>query len=134
VEFVGERLKYILLSGCRLDIIFLNEHAQPEVKGDDSKDSFCDEFEQAFDHLNKYHVKILLGVFNKKLMRENIFKPIIGSSSSKYSNNNNGVRVVNFATSNTMVVKIMLFPHRNFINTPGPNLMSRIQWRLVGLS
>jgi len=50
-EFVGERLKYILLSGRRRDIIFMNGHAQTEVKGDDSKDSFCEEFEQAFDHL-----------------------------------------------------------------------------------
>ena len=45
VEFVGERLKYIVLTGCRRDIIFLNGHAQTEVKGDDSKDSFCEEFE-----------------------------------------------------------------------------------------
>jgi hypothetical protein len=35
VEFVGERLKYIVLTGCRRDIIFLNRHAQTEVKGDD---------------------------------------------------------------------------------------------------
>jgi hypothetical protein len=30
VEFVGERLKYIVLTGCRRDI-FLNGHAQTEV-------------------------------------------------------------------------------------------------------
>jgi hypothetical protein len=83
-------------------------------------------------------VKILLGDFNKELVRGNIFKPRTGSDSSKYSNNNNnnnnGVRVVNFATSKPMVVKSMVSPHRNFINTPGPILMGRIQWRLVGLS
>jgi len=101
----------------------------------DSKDSFCEQFEQAFDHLSEYHVKILLGDFNKELVRENIFKPIIGSGSSKYNNNNNnGVRVLNFTTSNTMVVKSMVFPHRNFVITPGPIPTGRIQWRLVGLS
>jgi hypothetical protein len=117
----------------RQRVIFLNGHAQTEVNGDDSKDIFCEEFEQAFDHLTKYHVKILLGDFNKELARENIFKPISGSGSSKYSNNDS-VRKVNFATSNTMVVKSTVFPHLNFINTPGSILMGRIQWRLVGLS
>jgi hypothetical protein len=122
-----------VLTGCRRDTIFLNGHAETEVKVDGSKDSFCEEFEQAFDHLTKYHVKIFLGDFNKELVREYIFKPINGNGSSKYSNNN-AVRVVYFATPNTMVVKSMVFPHRNFINTPGPILMGRIQWRLVELS
>ena len=31
-----------------------------------------------FDHLPKYYMKILLGDFNAKLGREDIFKPIIG--------------------------------------------------------
>jgi hypothetical protein len=47
--------------------IFLNAHAQAEVKGDDSKGSFCQELEHAFDHFPKYHMEILLGDFNKGL-------------------------------------------------------------------
>ena len=46
-------------------------------KRNDSKDSFCEEFEQVFDHFLKYHMKILLGDFNAKAGRENIFKPTI---------------------------------------------------------
>jgi hypothetical protein len=35
-------------------------------------------FNSAFKGLTKYHVKILLGDFNKELVRENIFKQKMG--------------------------------------------------------
>jgi hypothetical protein len=37
--------------------------------------------------------------------RENIFKPTIGNESLHEDNNDNGVRIVNFATSKNLVVK-----------------------------
>jgi hypothetical protein len=45
-------------------------------------------------------MKILLGDFNAKVGRENIFKPTIGNESLHQDSNNNGVRIINFATSN----------------------------------
>ena len=86
-------------------------HAPSEDKSDDSKDSFYEEFEQ--DHFPRYHTKILIGDFNAKVGRENIFKPTIGNKSLHQDNNDNGVRIVNFATSKNLVVKSMMFPHRN---------------------
>ena len=53
-------------------------HAPSEDKCDDSKDSFYEELEQVFDHFPRYHMKILLGDFNAKVGRENIFKPTLG--------------------------------------------------------
>ena len=44
---------------------------------------------------------------------ENIFKPTIGIESLHQDSNDNGVRIVNFATSKNLVVKSMMFPHRN---------------------
>ena len=74
-------------------------HAPSEEKSDDSKDSFYEELEQVFDHFPKYHMKIVLGAFNAKVGRENIFKPSIGNESLHQDNNNSGVRIANFATS-----------------------------------
>ena len=71
------------------------------------------ELEQAFNHLPKYHMKILLGDFNAKVGRENIFKPTIGQESLHQDSNDNGVRLVNFATSKNLVVNSKMFPHRN---------------------
>jgi hypothetical protein len=48
-----------------------------------------------------------------KVGREDIFKPTIGNESSHEITNDNGVRVVNFATSKNLVVKSTMFSHRS---------------------
>jgi hypothetical protein len=58
-------------------------------------------------------MKILLGYFNAKVGRENIFKPKIGNESLHEINNDNGVRVVNYATVKYLIVKNTTFSHRN---------------------
>ena len=50
------------------------------------------------DHLPKYHMKILLGEFNAKVERENIFKLTSGNVSLHQDSNDNGGRIVNFST------------------------------------
>ena len=113
VEFVSDRMSYIVLRGRWCNIIVLNVHAPSEEKSDSSKDSFYEELEQVFDHFPKYDMKILLGDFNAKVGRENIFKPTIGNESLHQDSNDNGVRIVNFASSKNLVVKSMMFPHRD---------------------
>jgi hypothetical protein len=57
-------------------------------------------------------MKILLGDFNAKVDRENIFIPTIQSESLHEITNDNGIRVVIFATSKDLVVRSTMFPHR----------------------
>jgi hypothetical protein len=61
----------------------------------------------------KYHTDILLLYFKAKISTENIAKPTIGNESLHEDSNDNGVRVVNFATSKSLRVKSTMFPHRN---------------------
>jgi len=42
-------------------------------------------------------MKIILGDFNAKVRRENIFKPTIGNQSLHQDSNENGVGIANFA-------------------------------------
>jgi hypothetical protein len=56
-------------------------------------------------------VKILLDDFNAKLGKEDIFKPTFGNESSHKISNDNGLRVVNFATSENLAVKSTMFCH-----------------------
>jgi hypothetical protein len=49
VEFVSDRMSYIILRGRRCNIIALNVHASCEDKGDDVKDSFCEELGRVLD-------------------------------------------------------------------------------------
>ena len=69
IEFVSDKVSYIVLRGRWCNIIVLNAHAPSEDKGDDSKDSFYEELEQVFDNFPRYHMKILLGDFNAKVGR-----------------------------------------------------------------
>jgi hypothetical protein len=57
--------------------------------------------------------KFLLGNFNAKAGREDIFKPTIGNESLHEIRNDNGVRLVNFATFKNLTVSIRMLPHRN---------------------
>jgi endonuclease/exonuclease/phosphatase family metal-dependent hydrolase len=78
-------------------------HAPTEDKDDDIMDSFYEELEQVFDQFPRYHMKILLGDFNAKEGREDIFKPINGNKSVHKASNDNSVRVVNFSTSKNLL-------------------------------
>jgi len=50
-------------------------------------------------------MKILLGDFNAKMGRENIFKLTVGNESLHQDRNDNGVSIVNNATSENLVVQ-----------------------------
>jgi hypothetical protein len=88
-------------------------HAPYEDTSDDIKDSFYEELDRVFEQYPRYDLKILLGDFNAKVGREDIFKQTIGNESSQEISNDNGVRVVNFATSKSLVVKSTMLPHRS---------------------
>jgi hypothetical protein len=71
------------------------------------------ELERIFNKFPKYHTKILIGDFNAEIGREDIFKPTIGSESLHEINKENGLIVVNFATSKNLTVKSTMFLYRN---------------------
>jgi hypothetical protein len=113
VEFINDRMSYIILRGRWFHIIVLNVHALTEDKTDVVKDSFYEKLERIFNKFPKCHMKILLGDSNAKEGREDIFKPTIGNESLHEISNDNRVRVANFATSKNLTVKSTMFPHRN---------------------
>jgi hypothetical protein len=58
-------------------------------------------------------VKILLGDLNAKVGTADIFKPKIGNERLREISNDNGARLINFATSKNLIVKSTMFPHHN---------------------
>jgi hypothetical protein len=81
-------------------------------KNDVIKDNLYEELEQVFDQFPSYLMKILLACFNAKVGREGIFKLIVGNESLHEASSDNGVRVVNFATSK-YIFKSTTLPHRD---------------------
>jgi exonuclease III len=102
---------HIILRGCWCDVIVLNVHAPTEYKIDDVKGRFYEELEHVFHIYPECHMKILLGDFNVKVSKEDILEQRIGNESVHEISNNNGVRIINFATSKS--VKSTTFPYHN---------------------
>jgi hypothetical protein len=111
VEFINDRILYIILRGRWANVSVLYVHAPCDDKGDDVEDSFYEELGHMFDQFPMYHMKILFGDFNAKVGRENIFKLTIVNESLHEISIDNGVRVVNCATSKNLVVKSTMFLH-----------------------
>jgi hypothetical protein len=55
----------------------------------------------------------MLGDFNARIFREEVFKPTVANESLHKISNDNGVRVLNLATSKSLIVESMMFPHHN---------------------
>jgi hypothetical protein len=98
VEFISDRMSYIILERRCCDISVLNVHVPSEDKSFDTKDRFYEEIERVLDQFLKYHMKILLRHFNAEVGRK-VSKQTIGNESLCEIRNDNGVRVANFATS-----------------------------------
>jgi hypothetical protein len=113
VEFGSDRMSYIILRGRWCHIIVLKVHAPTEDKTGDVKCSFYKELECVFNKFPKFYMKMLLGDFNVKADREDIFKPTIGIESLHKISNDNGLRLVTFATSKNLRAKSTMFPHHN---------------------
>jgi hypothetical protein len=58
-------------------------------------------------------MKILLGDINAKVGREDIFKLATRNENLHEINNDNGVRVVNIASSENQIVKSTMFSYHN---------------------
>jgi hypothetical protein len=106
VKYGIDRMPYILLRGHWCHIV-LNVHAPAEENIDDVKENLYEELECVFDKFPKYYVKM---EFNAEVDGEDVFKPINGNESLREVSNDNGVRVVIFATSK-ISFKSMMFPH-----------------------
>jgi hypothetical protein len=78
-----------------------------------------------------YDMEILLGDFNAKVGREDIFKPTVGNESSHKIINDSGVIIVNFATSKNLVAKVQCSVITTFINTPRHLLRERCTTKLI---
>jgi PhoPQ-activated pathogenicity-related protein len=68
VEFVSDRMLYIILRGPWFHIILPNNvHAPTRDKIDEMIHSFYEGLENIFDKFPKCHMKMLLGNFNSKV-------------------------------------------------------------------
>ena len=90
MEFISHRVYYITLKGRWCDIV-LTVQAPLDDKDDDIIDIFYEEIERLLDQLPMYQMKTMLGDFNAKVGRENIFQSTIATESVHPESIDNGI-------------------------------------------
>jgi endonuclease/exonuclease/phosphatase family metal-dependent hydrolase len=89
----------------------INAHGPTEEKVEYIKDDFYQTLEHISNALPQNDIKLIVGDFNAKIGKEEIYKGIIGRHSLHAISNDNGERVVDFAGSKNMVISLTCFIH-----------------------
>ena len=110
---VDKRLCSLRIRGKFFNYTLINVYAPTEEKENDMKELFYDKLVEVYDGAPKRDIKIVLGDFNAKIGREVYYHPTIGKHSLHENSNDNGTRVIDFATSRNMIVSSTYFEHKN---------------------
>jgi hypothetical protein len=74
----------------------------PSEESDDTKDSFYDKLKCVLNQVPRNRTKIPLGDFNANVRKDYIFRQTNKDESLQKISNDNGVRIVNLATSKNL--------------------------------
>lgn len=77
---------------------------------------FYDELTNVVDGIPNNRIVVILGDLNAKAIKEFKFKPSIGHHSLHEIINNNGLNLIDFATSKGLVIKSTMFPNKKIHN------------------
>lgn len=110
---ISERISTIRLNTNPINLCIINAHAPTECKEDIEKDIFYEEITKVFDELPKNTIKVIIGDFNAKIGKERMFVPTIGLQSLHGRSNNNGHRLITFASSRNVIISSTTFPHKD---------------------
>ena len=91
----------------------INVHAPTNEKREEIKEEFYSLLEQNINQIATSDIKKILGDFNAKVGKENIYKPTISNESLYNEINNNSTKMIQFAISNSLNVRSTTFPHKD---------------------
>ncbi|XP_058456481.1 craniofacial development protein 2-like [Malaya genurostris] len=117
---VSDRMCSLRIKGRFFNISIINVHSPHLGSSDDGKDEFYAQLEREYDRCPRHDIKIVIGDFNAQVGQEVEFRPVVGRFSAHQQTNENGLRLIDFATSKNMAIKSTFFQHR---------LLHRYTWR-----
>jgi hypothetical protein len=91
----------------------INVHTPTEVSAEEEKESFYDGLQKTYEESPSYDVKIVIGYINAQIGKEEVYCPTVGKHSVHENTNDNGYRLIQFATLNNMVIGSTMFQHKN---------------------
>lgn len=110
---INERMCTIRMESKFFNITIVCVYAPTEEADGQDKDEFYSRLEQEIDCIPKHDVKILIGDLNAKVGREEAFRDTVGKESLHEYSNDNGLRLIDLATSNAMVVRSTWHQRKN---------------------
>ncbi|EJU6350860.1 endonuclease/exonuclease/phosphatase family protein, partial [Salmonella enterica] len=109
---INERLCMLRLKSKFYNISIICAHAPTEDANEEVKDFFYEQLDKAYSTIPVYDMKLVLGDFNSKVGKEDIYKGTIGMHSLHNITNDNGLRLISFAAARSSVIRSTCFPHR----------------------
>ena len=114
---ISTRICTLRIKGKSFNYTIINVHAPTEVSTLEGKEkeSFYDVIQKTYDDSPSYDAKIIIGDMNAQVGKEEIYRPTIGSHSLHENTNDNGYRLIQFATVckySDIILKLMQLPPR----------------------
>lgn len=112
---ISERISTIRLNTNPINLFIINVHAPTECQEDTciEKDILYEEITKVFDESPKNTIKVVIGDCNAKIGKETMFAPTIGLQSLHERSNNNGQRLITFASSRNMTISSTTFSQKD---------------------
>ena len=110
---ISTRICTLRIKGKFYNYTIINVHAPKEVSTEEEKESFYDLLQKTYEECPSYDVKIVVGDMNAQEGKEEVYCPTIGKHSLHENTNDNGYRLIQFATLNHMVIGSTMFQHKN---------------------
>jgi len=82
-------------------------------KTEEKEEEFYSLLEQNINQIDSLDIKIILGDFNTKFRKENIYRPTIGNESLHNETNNNRINFIQFVIYKRLNVRSSMFPCRD---------------------
>lgn len=111
-QTVSPRICKIRLNMESHNITIISAHVPMEEKKEEEKWDFYTDLENAYDRAPRFDMKIILGDFNSKIGKEEMYHPTTGKHSLHNITNDNGGLLFNFATAKGMTISSTYFPHK----------------------
>ncbi|CAG4952071.1 unnamed protein product [Parnassius apollo] len=112
-EAVNDRLCKIRIKGKLYNTTYVCAYSPTEDASDEDKEKFYEELHTLCSKVPKYDALCVLGDFNAKVGKENIYADVTGKHSLHEDTSDNGELLCNFAVANNLFICGTKFPHKN---------------------
>jgi len=110
---INPRISLLTIEAQWFEISFVNVHAPTEDKSQDEKETSYEQLESKLSSITRNRIQIVLGDLNAKVGKETMFRQVTGKHSLYEETNDSGLKLIDLATGNGLVIKSTMFPHKN---------------------